>query len=269
MSTSWTRRLAGLLAISSNTDVRLHPRTNGRGFSSMLKLSNSHDPSTCRFHPVRVSPLVMMIIITVAAVRHGPVIHAMMGDGRVKAAMGHGARKRWADIRGLAMVKEGTPYKFSVINNTGKFRIEPEDPGMPALPTAATSPTFSRGNCRKRCCFNVDTSGETSGGGTTTASGNTAVPIGGTAAPSTTSSGGGGNGGGAGYQSVAVYLADGTGARRRQDHVRPGEFLPRPSACSRRALTGRGHVGRFSNHHGGPTMMIRRLTPPRSSEPRP
>jgi prepilin-type N-terminal cleavage/methylation domain-containing protein len=73
--------------------------------------------------------LVMMIILVAAAVSI-PAIDAMMGDSRVKAARDL-VRARWADIRGRAIL-EGRPYKFSIIENTGKFRIEPEDGNTPS-----------------------------------------------------------------------------------------------------------------------------------------
>jgi prepilin-type N-terminal cleavage/methylation domain-containing protein len=69
--------------------------------------------------------LLVMAIILVAAALSIPAIDAIMADGRVKAARDV-VRGRWADIRGRAM-QEGRPYKFSVIYQTGKFRIEPED----------------------------------------------------------------------------------------------------------------------------------------------
>src|ERR1700704_5905928 len=68
--------------------------------------------------------LVMMVLLVAAAITI-PAIDAMMSDGRVKADRDM-VRARWADIRGRAM-KEGRPYKFSIIDQTGKFKIEPED----------------------------------------------------------------------------------------------------------------------------------------------
>ena len=69
--------------------------------------------------------MLVLVVLIVASAISIPVIDAMMADHRLKAARDM-VRARWADIRGRAM-KEGRPYKFSIIDNTGKFKIEPED----------------------------------------------------------------------------------------------------------------------------------------------
>jgi prepilin-type N-terminal cleavage/methylation domain-containing protein len=74
--------------------------------------------------------MLVMAIILVAAALTIPAIDAMMGDGRVKAARDV-VRGKWADARGRAM-REGRPYKFSIIENTGKYRVEPEDATQPS-----------------------------------------------------------------------------------------------------------------------------------------
>ncbi len=74
--------------------------------------------------------MLVMAIILVAAAITIPAIDAMMSDGSLKAARDM-VRARWADIRGRAM-KEGRPYKFSTIDQSKKFKIEPEDSNAPS-----------------------------------------------------------------------------------------------------------------------------------------
>jgi prepilin-type N-terminal cleavage/methylation domain-containing protein len=74
--------------------------------------------------------MLVMAIILVAAALTVPAIDAMLGDGKVKAARDV-VRGKWADARGRAM-REGRPYKFSIIENTGKYRVEPEDATEPS-----------------------------------------------------------------------------------------------------------------------------------------
>jgi prepilin-type N-terminal cleavage/methylation domain-containing protein len=74
--------------------------------------------------------ILVIAIIAAAAALSVPFMDAMMTDGRLKASRDM-VRARWADIRGRAM-KEGRPYKFSTIAGTGKFKIEPEDGNAPA-----------------------------------------------------------------------------------------------------------------------------------------
>lgn len=121
--------------------------------------------------------LVMMIILIVAAITI-PAIDAMMADGRVKAARDM-VRARWADARGRAM-REGRPYKFSIIANTGKFKIEPEDPNAPSDTEDAAY--VLEGELPENVMIDTSISG----------------PAG--ARPA----------GGSDYQTVAVYLPDGT-----------------------------------------------------------
>src|SRR5947209_18452765 len=74
--------------------------------------------------------ILVMVILLVAAALTIPAVETMLADGRIKAARDL-VRARWADTRGRAM-QEGRPYKFSVIYQTGQFKIEPEDASVPS-----------------------------------------------------------------------------------------------------------------------------------------
>jgi prepilin-type N-terminal cleavage/methylation domain-containing protein len=119
--------------------------------------------------------MLVMMLILIAAALSIPAIDAMMADGRVKAARDM-VRARWADIRGRAM-KEGRPYQFSIISGTAKFKIEPEDPNAPSDTDEA--PLILEGELPEHVLFNLD-------------------------------AGGTGSSAGSDYQTLAVYLADGT-----------------------------------------------------------
>jgi prepilin-type N-terminal cleavage/methylation domain-containing protein len=121
--------------------------------------------------------LVMAILLVVMAIGV-PAIDSMMASGNVKAARDM-VRARWADMRGRAM-KEGRPYVFSVMYNTGKFMIAPEDPNEAS--DSGDDPSIDyEGELPPNVLF-AKADGAAS------------------AAPS----------GGTGYEPLAVYLADGT-----------------------------------------------------------
>jgi hypothetical protein len=132
-----------------------------------------------------------------------PAMEAMMADGRLKAARDM-VRARWADIRGLAM-REGRPYKFSIIEQTGKFRIEPEDINAPS--DTDDPAMILEGELPPQILFNNQSGGSTSGG---------------------VSSGG--------YECLVVYLADGTA--RDDVQIMFGKEGTRPIGLQLRSLTG-------------------------------
>jgi prepilin-type N-terminal cleavage/methylation domain-containing protein len=152
--------------------------------------------------------MLVMAVLLVAAAITVPVIDSMMTTGNVKAARDM-VRARWADIRGRAM-KEGRPWKFSVIYQTGQFKIEPEDPNEPSdssddLATGSSDRT-GEGELPPKVLFAKD-------------QGSVGV------------SGGGGN-----YETLVVYLADGTA--RDDVQVLFGTAGSQPIGLQLRALTG-------------------------------
>jgi prepilin-type N-terminal cleavage/methylation domain-containing protein len=147
--------------------------------------------------------MLVMVIIVVAASLSLPAMESMMADGRLKAARDM-VRARWADIRGLAM-REGRPYKFSVIQQTGKFRIEPEDINAPS--DTNDPATILEDELPPTILFNNQSSGSNSGGA---------------------SSGG--------YECLVVYLENGTA--RDDVQIMFGKEGTRPIGLQLRALTG-------------------------------
>src|SRR5437868_13108945 len=95
-----------------------------------------------------------MAIVLVAAALAIPAMDAMMADSRVKAARDM-VRARWADIRGRAM-REGRPYKFSIIANTGQYKIEPEDASDPS--DTDDDPLIFEGELPCKVIFTMDQS---------------------------------------------------------------------------------------------------------------
>jgi prepilin-type N-terminal cleavage/methylation domain-containing protein len=67
--------------------------------------------------------LVMAIILIVGAIASPMIFEHMHTDTKVNAAADL-VQARWTDCRTRA-IEEGQPYLFSVIPNTGKFKIEP------------------------------------------------------------------------------------------------------------------------------------------------
>jgi prepilin-type N-terminal cleavage/methylation domain-containing protein len=68
--------------------------------------------------------LVMVVLVIVAALAL-PAIAPMMSRNQVQAASDL-LRSRWTEMRTRA-VADGRAYRFSIVENTGKFRIAPED----------------------------------------------------------------------------------------------------------------------------------------------
>jgi prepilin-type N-terminal cleavage/methylation domain-containing protein len=74
--------------------------------------------------------LVMAIMVIIAALASPLMFEGMYGSTKVAAAADM-VRARWADCRHQA-IEHGRPYRFAVIPNTGKFKIEPYDPATQA-----------------------------------------------------------------------------------------------------------------------------------------
>jgi prepilin-type N-terminal cleavage/methylation domain-containing protein len=70
--------------------------------------------------------LVMAIVLIIAALTSPLIFEGLRSEGDVNAASDL-VRSRWADCRSQA-IEEGRAYRFAVIPNTGKFKIEPFDP---------------------------------------------------------------------------------------------------------------------------------------------
>lgn len=68
--------------------------------------------------------LVMSLILAAAALTV-PLVDSLLLPNRVQSAADL-VKGKWVEVRGRAMV-EGRPYRFLVKENTGAFRIEPED----------------------------------------------------------------------------------------------------------------------------------------------
>lgn len=142
--------------------------------------------------------MLVMMLILIAAALTVPVIETMLSDGRVKAARDM-VRARWADARGRAM-REGRPYKFSTIAGTGKFKVEPEDPNAPS--DTEDPPFILEGDLPEEIVFNSAQGGNATGD----------------------------------YQTVAVYLPDGTA--RDDVQIMFGKAGAQSLGLHLRALTG-------------------------------
>lgn len=73
--------------------------------------------------------VVMAIILVIVGLATPFFLDHLHGDAKVTAAADM-VRARWADCRTQA-IEENRPYQFSVIPNTGKFKVEPHDPNAP------------------------------------------------------------------------------------------------------------------------------------------
>ena len=69
--------------------------------------------------------VIVLALIVVAAALSFPLIEPMLSENNVTAARDM-VRARWAEMRGRAMA-EGRAYRFAVTENTGKFRVAPDD----------------------------------------------------------------------------------------------------------------------------------------------
>lgn len=148
--------------------------------------------------------MLVMAVILVAGAIAVPAIDSMMSDGKAKAASDM-VRARWAEIRGRAM-REGRPYKFSVTYQSGKWRIEPENPADPSE-TGEDQNFYKEGELPQGVLFAKDqgTIGEASKGG-------------------------------GDYETLAVYLPDGTA--RDDVQIMFGQSGSQAIGLKLRALTG-------------------------------
>jgi Tfp pilus assembly protein FimT len=69
--------------------------------------------------------VLVMTLVVVAASLTFPLAESLLTPNRIGAASDT-IRAQWAEMRGRAM-SEGRAYRFLVIDNSGKFKIEPED----------------------------------------------------------------------------------------------------------------------------------------------
>src|SRR5262245_17091932 len=69
--------------------------------------------------------VLVLALLVVAAALAFPLIEPMMAENDITAARDM-VRARWAEMRGRAMA-EGRAYRFAVTENTGKFRVAPDD----------------------------------------------------------------------------------------------------------------------------------------------
>jgi prepilin-type N-terminal cleavage/methylation domain-containing protein len=69
--------------------------------------------------------VLVLAVIVIAASLALPYLNPMMDQAKVTAARDL-VRARWAETRAHAM-GEGRPYRFAVTENTGRFRIAPDD----------------------------------------------------------------------------------------------------------------------------------------------
>jgi len=69
--------------------------------------------------------MLVMVIIVIAAALAFPSFEAMLATTNEYAARDM-VRARWAEMRAKAL-EDNRPYRFAVTENTGKFRIAPDD----------------------------------------------------------------------------------------------------------------------------------------------
>lgn len=69
--------------------------------------------------------VLVLAVVVIAATLAIPYLDPMMDRAKVTAARDM-VRARWAETRAHAMA-EGRPYRFAVTENTGRFRIAPDD----------------------------------------------------------------------------------------------------------------------------------------------
>ena len=69
--------------------------------------------------------VLVLAVIVIAASLSMPAIDALLASNNVSAARDM-VRTQWAEMRARAL-EEGRPYRFAVTENTGKFRVAPDD----------------------------------------------------------------------------------------------------------------------------------------------
>src|SRR5215212_171525 len=70
-----------------------------------------------------------MFLMALALGLFAPVVDSMLHPNQVAASIDT-VRAQWMEARGRAM-EEGRPYRFSVQENSGNFKIEPDDTDDP------------------------------------------------------------------------------------------------------------------------------------------
>jgi Tfp pilus assembly protein FimT len=70
--------------------------------------------------------IVVLAILIVAAAIAAPNLGLLSGGSTLNAAADT-VKARWAEARARA-VADGRPYRFAVMENTGKFRVAPDSP---------------------------------------------------------------------------------------------------------------------------------------------
>src|SRR5262245_45537565 len=70
--------------------------------------------------------ILVVALIGIAAAIVTPTLHSLYGDTPATAAADM-VKARWAEARARAMA-ENRPYRFAVMENTGKLRIAPDAP---------------------------------------------------------------------------------------------------------------------------------------------
>ncbi|MCI0680650.1 MAG: prepilin-type N-terminal cleavage/methylation domain-containing protein [Gemmataceae bacterium] len=79
-----------------------------------------------RRHGYTLLELVLVLaVIVIVATLSMPAIDALLASNKVSAARDM-VRTQWAEMRARAL-EEGRPYRFAVTENTGKFRVAPDD----------------------------------------------------------------------------------------------------------------------------------------------
>lgn len=69
--------------------------------------------------------VLVLAVILIAASLSMPAIDALLASNKVAAARDM-VRTQWAEMRARAL-EEGRPYRFAVTENTGMFRVAPDD----------------------------------------------------------------------------------------------------------------------------------------------
>jgi len=141
--------------------------------------------------------IVVLVILLVAAAVVTPTLSSMSGKTPLNAAADV-VKARWADARSRALA-EGRPYRFAVMEGTGKFRVAPDssefwgDGGSsPSTSSDSTQPPLViDGSLEQEVGYDIRFS-----------SGNGSAQGGGQS--------GGGSGGGGNWSCPIVFLPDGT-----------------------------------------------------------
>jgi len=102
-----------------------------------VQSSRRADPRCGRFGFTLFELMIVMgIIIIILAIGAPLFLDNLNADTRLDAAADM-VKARWADCRTQA-IDEGRSYRFAVIPNSGKFRVEPFDPDSPDSPVLNT-----------------------------------------------------------------------------------------------------------------------------------